>query len=105
MSLRIFSAALLLALAACSKETTPDPVASAAADNRIDCATGNAPLTKDCAVEQSGDVMTIRRADGSFRRLIVTADGQIEAADGADAADVQADGTVRVGEDRYRLSQ
>jgi hypothetical protein len=64
------------------------------ADNRIDCrAAGEAAFTRSCSVESAdspgGRILTIRKADGGFRRLRVTSDGTgVAAADGAEQAHV-----------------
>ena len=110
MSMRIFSAALILTLAACG--TTPvaeNKVETAKPDDRIDCAIGGAAdFTKDCAIERGdANALTLRHKDGGFRRLTLEADGTIDTADGAEAMTVQplSDGRTEivVGEDRYRL--
>lgn len=64
------------------------------ADNRIDCRpAGQAAFTRTCTVEWGGGpdgrILTIRKADGGFRRLRVTSDGTgVAAADGAEPAHV-----------------
>jgi hypothetical protein len=119
MSMRISSALPLLALAACGSPAPPpaDPVAVAAEkriaeQGRIACARGDAALERSCTVEQmpgdGGTVLTVRHADGGFRRLRVTADGQgVAAADGAEPARVTLTGDreieVAIGDSRYRL--
>lgn len=106
MFLRIFSAALLM-LAACSKGA-PDPVAAAKSEDRVECATGAAVLAKDCAVDVTGNTLTVRHADGSFRRFEIDANGDFGTADGADdvTGNRLSDGTidVRVGEAHYRFA-
>lgn len=79
----------------------------------LDCATADAhAFTRSCVLErEQGDrglILTIRHADGGFRRLLVTKDGRgVVAADGAIPAEVTITGAnqieVRLGEDRYRL--
>lgn len=70
-----------------------------AADSGIAC-------SPDCAVERAGDLLIVRKADGGFRRLRMTAGG-IVAADGAERADARAldNGMteVAIGGDRFRL--
>lgn len=121
--MRISSLALL-GVAACSNpvhQTTDTNVlakveanAAAAAedDGHILCARGEAALVRNCTVEQQqedrGLILTLRQADGGFRRLLVTQDGRgVVAADGAEPATVAvvgADGIeVSIGDDRYRL--
>lgn len=72
-----------------------------------DCAIGNAAgFARACSVERAGLVLTVRHADGGFRRLLVTKDGPV-AADGALPATVTSAGSneieVAVDGDRYRL--
>jgi hypothetical protein len=63
-------------------------------DNRVDCRpAGQAAFTRACTVEfgsgPDGHILTIRKADGGFRRLRVTNDGTgVAAADGAEPAHV-----------------
>jgi hypothetical protein len=59
-------------------------------DNRIGCRpAGEAAFTRTCTVERldgpDGRILTIRKADGGFRRLRVATDGTgVAAADGAE---------------------
>ncbi len=73
---------------------------------------GAKDFSPECTVERSaspdGTILTLHHADGGFRRLLVTKDGQgVVAADGAEPAEVRMGGTseieVRLGDDRYRL--
>ena len=64
-------------------------------DNRIDCRpAGAAAFARVCTVEwgengPDGRILTVRKADGGFRRLRVTSDGTgVAAADGAEQAHV-----------------
>jgi hypothetical protein len=111
MSTRISSAALLLALTACSQESAEKPADAAAEDdNRIECALGGATeFKRECVVEQvlliGGVGLTVRHPDGSFRRFTVYPEG-IDTADGADRAEVTLRGDtneVVVDSDRYRF--
>jgi hypothetical protein len=108
MSLRTFSLCLLIALAGCSA-APEDKVATAAPDDRIECATGGATdFTRACAVERGeGTALVIRHADGGFRRIELAADGTITAGDGSDEPNGKAlpDGRfeLTLGSDRYRL--
>jgi hypothetical protein len=109
MSMRTFSVALALALVACgSKPAVENKVEQAKADDRIQCAIGDATeFSDDCAIERNATSLTLRHADGGFRRLTLEADGTIDTADGAETIAVNAmpDGRteISVGEDRYRL--
>lgn len=86
--------------------------AAAPSAPRIACTRGDRPLLPDCTVETqttpAGLVLTVRRGDGGFRRLLVTHDGRgVIAADGAQPAEVKVIDrrTIEVGvaDDRYRL--
>lgn len=83
--------------------------AGAEDDGPADCAIGEgAKWTRDCRIEQAGEMLTIRHADGGFRRFRIVTDGRgVVAADGAEGAVVTIDGdrriAVRAGQDRYRL--
>ncbi len=88
---------------------------AAAADEagRIECATdGAVRFERVCTVERvsgpDGLTLTIHSPSGGFRRLRVTGDGRgVEAADGADPAEVSIVGGNRIevalAGDRYRL--
>lgn len=118
--MRIAAAALALLVAACGPaEPVAQPTNGAAApaagvpDNRIECrVAGAAAFERACSVTAAdsprGRVLTVRKADGGFRRLLVTRDGRgVAAADGAERADVTMldDGRIEVeiGGDRFRL--
>jgi hypothetical protein len=83
--------------------------AGAAKDGHVDCAIGaGATWTRDCRIEQAGNILTIRHIDGGFRRFRIVMDGRgVVAADGAEGAIVTIDGdrriAVRAGQDQYRL--
>lgn len=120
MSTRISSLACL-ALAACGAGKADQATlakaeaqqrAQAEDDGRILCAQGDANLARACTIDRErrtdGLVLTLRRADGGFRRLLVTNDGRgVVAADGAEAARVRVVDAnridVAIGDDRYRL--
>jgi hypothetical protein len=81
-------------------------------DNRIECwPAGAAGFERACTIDSAdsarGRVLTIRKADGGFRRLLIARDGRISAADGAEAARVVTTGSagtqVEIGGDRFRL--
>jgi hypothetical protein len=110
----------LILLAACGGPADPPaaPTNGAAApppgepDNRIECQpAGAAAFERACTVESAegprGRVLTIRKADGGFRRLLVGRDGMISAADGAEAARTTPRGPagteVEIAGDRFRL--
>lgn len=68
---------------------------------------GTAP-DQPCTAEKTGDILTIRHADGGFRRFRVLTDGRgLESADGAEPATVRLvdHGHIEVdaGDTRYRL--
>jgi hypothetical protein len=110
MFLRTFSLGIMIALAACSA-APEDKVATAAPDDRIECATGGAiDFTRACAVEKGeGTALVLRHADGGFRRIDLAPDGTITASDGSDDPNGKAlpDGRfeLTLGSDRYRLPQ
>jgi hypothetical protein len=110
----------ILLLAACGPAGAPEVISNGAEappagapDNRIDCRPeGESDFARACTVETfdgaEGRILTIRKADGGFRRLRVTSDGRgVAAADGAARAQVTLlpDGRIEVeiGGDRFRL--
>jgi glucose/arabinose dehydrogenase len=123
MFLRISSAAILLALAACSKGGDAQEVVQVAADGSteelpeaaaspasVPCALKGAKEFKaDCLIERStegGKIMVlVRHPDGGFRRLIELDGGKrYAAADGAQRAELTANGKeveVTVEDDHY----
>ncbi len=108
MFLRISSLALAALLASCgSGSSVPKQIADAPDADRVDCAIGEGALARDCALERTGETITVRHADGSFRRFEIDAKGQFGSADGAEevAGKRGADGSVDVsiGERRYRF--
>jgi hypothetical protein len=96
-------------LSACNKEAET----GSASRDRIDCRIGPATtFERVCSIEQGdsarGRVLTIRKPDGGFRRLLVTLDGRgVVAADGSEAATVNIHDRgridVAVGGDTFRL--
>ncbi|OJV31595.1 MULTISPECIES: hypothetical protein [unclassified Sphingomonas] len=98
-------------LAGCKERQTATPPPKLAGD--LNCAVGGAPgFSRSCALERAetarGLVLTLRHAQGGFRRLLVTKDGRgVVAADGAVPAKVTIVGNneieVALGGDRYRL--
>ena len=120
--MRIFKigvACVLLALAGCGDDVKPVPKTEAERaeqveenQNLIACALGGAAqFSKLCTYETSngeqGLTIIVRHNDGAFRRLIVTKDGNVVAADGADQARFTMLGSdqieVSLGGDRYQL--
>jgi hypothetical protein len=117
--MRIAAFALLLLAACGSAERSAVQSNGAAAptlgeaDNRIDCrSAGEAAFTRSCSIESAdgpgGRILTIRKADGGFRRLRVTSDGTgVAAADGAEQAHVSLAPDqrleVEIGGDRFLL--
>lgn len=117
--MRTALAIALLPLAGCGG-AEPGAAADGAAapapgepDNRIECRVAGAPsFARACSIETArspeGLLLTIRKADGGFRRLLVARDERgLIAADGAEPADVAllADGRIEVslGGDLFRL--
>lgn len=121
--MRIIPLASLALVAACGGPVDPpaNPTNGAAApppgapDNRIECRpAGAADWARACTVESNesrdGRVLTIRKADGGFRRLLVDRRGNIMAADGAEQVNTLRTSTlpdaptdVEIGGDRFRL--
>ena len=111
------AALLSLPLAACGRGPSSADVEAkqkteTAGDRQIACVRGTAARASTCTVEQTlgkgGLILTVRHADGAFRRLLVTQDGRgVIAADGAEVATVTVVGRdgieVALGGDRYRL--
>ena len=104
----------LLVLAGCDSAGADRNAGSSDADDgRIECRIGNArDFERFCTVEQgdseAGRTLTVRKPDGGFRRLLVTADGRgVVAADGAEPARVRIIGDdrieVTVAGDTFRL--
>ncbi len=102
---------LLLPLAACQPADQQN--ATLEADGRIDCRIANDDqFQRFCSVErertEQGVLLTVRKPDGGFRRLLATRDGRgVVAADGAEATEVTIVGDdlieVAVAGDRFRL--
>jgi hypothetical protein len=100
----------LLLLAACAEGTPP---AAGGPDTGIECRiAGAARFERACTLETSesreGLVLTIRKPDGGFRRLLAANDDRgVIAADGAEQARIAllGDGRIEVaiGGDRFRL--
>lgn len=102
---------LLVPLAACQSAEPQN--ATVEADGRIDCRIGNDDqFQRFCSVErertEQGTLLTVRKPDGGFRRLLATRDGRgVVAADGAEDAQVTIVGEnlieVAIAGDRFRL--
>ena len=102
---------LLVPLAACQPADLQN--ATLEADGRIDCRIGNDDqYQRFCSVERErtdqGLLLTVRKPDGGFRRLIATRDGRgVVAADGAEPAEVTIVGDnlieVAIAGDHFRL--
>lgn len=70
---------------------------------------GASEYSAECSIEREGNQLTIRHANGTFRRFVLDDEGRIAPADGADALDVT-DGPegfvdLRIAGDRYRLDR
>ena len=116
-------AAICLGLGGCDGVALPDKMAEvkarshgeamAKAESRIECAgPGEQAMALTCTITrtqtQDGLFLTLRHADGGFRRLLVTTDGRgVVAADGAERAVVTPVASdlieVRLGGARYHL--
>jgi hypothetical protein len=125
--MRIGPALAALALASCGDGAAPEAgannvggdgneapaaVAPIAEDGTIECSIGGGGFERSCTLDQregpQGLTLTIRNAQGGFRRLLLPRDGSgAVAADGAEPAQVTviADGRaeVSIGGDRFRL--
>ena len=98
--MRLAAVLSLLPLAACTAETPPG--------DRISCGPEGGELTEFCTMQQVGEQVTVRRPDGSFRRLIRPDLGFTTAADGAECVDEYAvsDGSiVTIGGWTYHLKR
>jgi hypothetical protein len=105
----------LVLLAACQRpdETANMAKATVEADGRIDCRIGaDDQFNRFCSVERErsdqGTIITVRKPDGGFRRLVATRDGRgVAAADGAEEASVTIVGDnlieVAIAGDSFRL--
>ena len=114
--MRALALPLLLALAACGESAPVDRAeagAAAAEDDRVDCLLrGTEQYNRFCTIERSagpeGTILTLRKPDGGFRRLLVATDGRgVVAADGAEQARVSILDDdrieVEIAGDRFRL--
>jgi hypothetical protein len=78
-------------------------------DERVECAVGpGADWGRECRLERDKNLLTIRHADGGFRRLYIVGDGRgVIPADGAELANVlivdKGRIEIAIGQDRYRL--
>ena len=109
----LLSILLLPMLAACGGDGAATEGPASVKGEPIPCAVEGADTaTADCRIERQpgpeGTTLTIRHPSGSFRRLLVTADGRgVVAADGADPAAVSVVDEKRIevsiAGDRYQL--
>lgn len=102
--------ALAVSLGACGQQ--PIPESEAPKGDPIACSEAGVGLAATCTLEvmqtREGLALTVRHADGAFRRMIVPRDGHgVVAADGAEPAVLRvlnaAAIEVAIGRDRYRL--
>jgi hypothetical protein len=101
----------VLLVAACGKAEAPN--ATVSDDGRIDCRIGaDGQFQRYCTVERApgaeGLLLTVRKPDGGFRRLVAPRDGRgVAAADGAEQPQVTIVGEnlieVAIGGDAFRL--
>jgi len=102
---------LLLLASACGR--TEEKSATIDADGKIDCRVGaDTQFTRFCSLEraktEAGTLITVKKPDGGFRRLLTTRDGRgVIAADGAEQAEVTIVGDnlieVAIAGDSFRL--
>lgn len=102
----------LLLLPACGG-TPEEKSATLDTDGKIDCRVGaDTQFTRFCSLERArtdqGTLLTVRKPDGGFRRLLTTRDGRgVIAADGAEQAEVTIVGDnlieVAIAGDSFRL--
>lgn len=108
----IWAALALTLVGGCTPEGESAGVAGDAEGSIVTvmCApVGASEYSADCSLEREGNQLTIRHANGTFRRFVLDREGRIAAADGADVLDVE-DGPegivdLRVAGDRYRLGR
>jgi hypothetical protein len=103
---------LILLLAACGGGAE-EQSATVDDNGKIDCRVGaDTQFTRFCSIERSrteqGMLITVRKPDGGFRRLLATRDGRgVVAADGAEQAEVVIVGEnlieVAIAGDTFRL--
>ena len=120
--MRLLLLASLASLSACGSGETSNLQGNGAAapppgqpDNRIECQpAGAAAFARACTVDRSesreGRILTIRKADGGFRRLLIDRQGNVFAADGAEQVNLlrtddreEVPIEVEIGGDRFRL--
>jgi hypothetical protein len=95
------------------RRSTEQKSATIEDDGKIDCRVGaDTQFTRFCSLERSkteqGTLITVRKPDGGFRRLLTTRDGRgVVAADGAEQAEVTIVGEnlieVAIAGDSFRL--
>ncbi len=106
------SVALVLLLSACGG-AAEEKSATLDNDGKVDCRVGaDTQFTRFCSMERTkteqGTLITVRKPDGGFRRLMTTRDGRgVVAADGAEQAQVTIIDDdrieVSIGGDTFRL--
>lgn len=102
----------LLILSACGRGDS-NVSATADSDGKIECRIGaDTQFNRFCSVERTkageGTMLTVRKPDGGFRRLLATRDGRgVIAADGAEPAEISIIGDnlieVAIAGDSFRL--
>jgi len=104
--------ALIVSVTACG-QAEEQKKATLDGDGRIDCRIGaDIQFTRFCSLQRTrteqGTLLTVRKPDGGFRRLMTTRDGRgVVAADGAETAEVSIVGEnlieVAIAGDSFRL--
>jgi ribosomal protein L34 len=110
---RSLALAILLIAAGCGRAEEEQRAATLEEDGRIDCRiAADDQFHRFCRLErertEQGMLITVRKPDGGFRRLIATRDGRgVVAADGAEQAEVRIVGEnlieVALAGDSFRL--
>ncbi len=108
--MRISSIALILTLTACNHSAVNEQATALPESDRVACAYPGASIAKDCVVEREqlsgATLLILRHRDGGFRRMLLSDEGYLAAADGGEQATVRQQGRSRdvtIGGERYIL--